>query len=924
VVGLVRSATLSISNPSGAPIAGLQLRILDDRSGVFAPRRALPSTLGAGQHVLVPISFSPHTVAVFEAGAVVSADRVRSATVALLGTSVLAPDCTDNNPCTTDTPLLDGSCAHEPVEGACDDGNACTVNTVCVQGRCLGEARSCIPPASCFVGVCDAQAGCAFIQDPTACDDHDPCTIDTCTNDGCAHDHAPDGTPCGSFVQCKTVHVCVLGSCIEAPVPDHTPCSDGDACTEGDRCSSGVCSGDPVVHSAELISFAPTFGGPSAIGTVIGDGRVLILDPLPDGRGALATVLVRGSTGATVLAEELRTDLLHLDRGGLVRTGTGAQVALLDDAGDVQVLEVSSASRLVSLGLAPLLPPPQLGRSSLVTLGGTWYACALGADDVVIIDARVPSSLSALGHISTVRACSGLAVDAARSQLLVSSYGSNGRPGGLTRFSLADPRSPQEIDRSFLGTGVLVATNGETVAVADADAFVSTPFVRLLDPTDLSERSRIDTSGGFSMESFGDLQLAGDVLFVQNKSGLSAWNVRDPSLPQPLFVVPHSSVGNGSNSPPRSAVATDGRVLFRASEIEFGSVPLLLDVSGATPIAVDHPSRGGVARLESSSGVMFAFDQTSIHALDDGQPDQPRWESGSTVPAQTADATLWSLGPGGGPPRLFAADTWPGIYTSADEAMWRDGSNPSATLMLTAAFEPFVDGSLYQVADDGHQAVALAVSYADESARLLTYDLDALSPARAPRGLSPTASLALSTGPFDAREGLGTIALGDGRAVAIALGPLGNLFDPAMVVSSHVFVVDLMASAIVAQATLSSYVVSADLSGDRVVLVVKASAGLCCGPFLGEVVRTFSARGGAWALEGEATLAESWRILEVTPTSAIVSTRRGAAFLALDPSGPRVKGELPLPEPPVAARHVGERIWLGGPHGVVSVRPPCP
>ncbi len=99
-------------------------------------------------------------------------------------------DCDDHDGCTTDTPLPDGTCAHE----ACDDGNPCT-DAVCV----------------------GAGAGAQCAYKPTSCDDGDPCTIDTCS--------------------------VVAGGCLHAAASEGAACSDGNPCTADDTCTAGLCAG---------------------------------------------------------------------------------------------------------------------------------------------------------------------------------------------------------------------------------------------------------------------------------------------------------------------------------------------------------------------------------------------------------------------------------------------------------------------------------------------------------------------------------------------------------------------------------------------------------------------------------------------------------------------------------------------------------
>ena len=118
------------------------------------------------------------------------------------------------------------------VGSACDDGDPCTRDDACTAGgTCAGASFSCDDGFGCTIDVCDGVGGCAYtVQagrcliggacvssgaarpgDPCqgclpsvsvhawsdisalACDDADPCTLDTCDpQTGCAHAPSPD------------------------------------------------------------------------------------------------------------------------------------------------------------------------------------------------------------------------------------------------------------------------------------------------------------------------------------------------------------------------------------------------------------------------------------------------------------------------------------------------------------------------------------------------------------------------------------------------------------------------------------------------------------------------------------------------------------------------------------------------------------
>ena len=151
-----------------------------------------------------------------------------------------APTCDDRNICTVDSclpgtgcifnPYADGTnCADNDVCNgvetcrsglcqssgwlSCDDHNPCTSEACDSIGGCInapiGEGTVCdmgmCGAGSCLAGVCTAGDG-------AVCDDHRPCTEDTCVPEvGCLHDPLPDGFECG---ECS---MCLAGVCSDAP-----------------------------------------------------------------------------------------------------------------------------------------------------------------------------------------------------------------------------------------------------------------------------------------------------------------------------------------------------------------------------------------------------------------------------------------------------------------------------------------------------------------------------------------------------------------------------------------------------------------------------------------------------------------------------------------------------------------------------------
>jgi hypothetical protein len=153
------------------------------------------------------------------------------------------PSCQSNSPCLKARCQQGVGCVYEPVDDAavCDDGNKCNGADTCQGGQCLP------------VGV------------PLDCDDHNPCTSDSCDGAfGCVHKNAADGTACGDGDACNGEETCQAGKCQKATpldCDDVNPCTedscdpaggcrhqelaDGSSCGSGRTCQKGLCLPKP-------------------------------------------------------------------------------------------------------------------------------------------------------------------------------------------------------------------------------------------------------------------------------------------------------------------------------------------------------------------------------------------------------------------------------------------------------------------------------------------------------------------------------------------------------------------------------------------------------------------------------------------------------------------------------------------------------
>lgn len=165
-------------------------------------------------------------------------------------------------------PEIDGGCLSV---ADCLGGLAACRTATCEGGRCVESVVADATPCEdgdlctagdlCAAGVCQPGA-------PVDCDDDEPCTIDTCGDEGCVHAAASgpcdDGDICTSVDACRADGTCggvprdcsgldgpcsvgdcdgETGDCKATTLPDATACDDGDLCTSGEICLSGACLG---------------------------------------------------------------------------------------------------------------------------------------------------------------------------------------------------------------------------------------------------------------------------------------------------------------------------------------------------------------------------------------------------------------------------------------------------------------------------------------------------------------------------------------------------------------------------------------------------------------------------------------------------------------------------------------------------------
>jgi uncharacterized repeat protein (TIGR01451 family) len=122
----------------------------------------------------------------------------------------------------------------------CSDGNACTDNDTCVAGACVGGAPpSCTDGDVCTTDSCNAATGLCE-HAPLVCNDNNSCTDDTCVGPTTGCVYTPnDNNACSDGSLCTATDTCVNGTCVGS---NPTACDDANQCTT-DTCdpATGAC-----------------------------------------------------------------------------------------------------------------------------------------------------------------------------------------------------------------------------------------------------------------------------------------------------------------------------------------------------------------------------------------------------------------------------------------------------------------------------------------------------------------------------------------------------------------------------------------------------------------------------------------------------------------------------------------------------------
>jgi hypothetical protein len=133
-----------------------------------------------------------------------------------------------------------GACSVVPDNDgfACDSGSSCTVGDHCDGGECAaGVAVGCDDGNPCTADSCSEEEGCVNAPSDGECDDKNACTLgDSCADGECGW---------GALLNCDDENPCTTDTCDPGAGCTHklntAPCDDKDVCTTGDYCHLGSC-----------------------------------------------------------------------------------------------------------------------------------------------------------------------------------------------------------------------------------------------------------------------------------------------------------------------------------------------------------------------------------------------------------------------------------------------------------------------------------------------------------------------------------------------------------------------------------------------------------------------------------------------------------------------------------------------------------
>lgn len=865
----------------------------------------------------VRVTFTPTDAGSFLGTLVVLSDAENDPELrlAVLATALAAEDCDDENPCTDE--VFDparGECITAFRSGPCDDGSRCTTDDRCADGRCVGTAVACEAASACERGVCANDEGCLSVPDPAACADDNPCTLDSCDALlGCAHEAAPNGTPCAAPSGCEEARVCLAGACVAVEVPDGTPCADGDLCTVADVCQAGACVGTRVEREPEVVGTLRTFGAPRGEVVALDDGGLLFFDGSRS--GSLAAV----GFSDDELAVEARLSLSSVPNGPPLALPAGRALLLGSRSGSLEAIVVErQGGVLLERGAVPLGTPTIFG--GVGRFGEVAYLCRYGGIDVVnVTDPDAPSRLAPVSGPAQAF-CASFAVDEAGRRAF-----SGWSTGGLLRLDLSAPEAP--LDDGVLqperlyaplafGAGRLVAYRSDGVSSPGSGGPPREGGeLVLMDPATLAVQGQIEVA---QEEVIPWLGFVAETLAVARQDGahgavtLELWDVSDPTAPALLDEQLASTFGYVAGASGPAVVALSS---FSRSAVVFQVGP------GPGLRRAAAPEQGEVTRVAPQEGGVVTLAQDAVRAVSLIDPTAPAVTALSLLPFWSG---VFSFGAERGPPTWLPLSDFPDASTASVGTVlgtWVDASVVDAAVAAGAARLPL--GSLRALRSTG--TALYAVAYTSETDRwsFETFDLEAL-PAGFELTLAPAGVLALPFSPSSTSSPFVSVAVDEASArAAIAVNRLDG-GEAGVTELALLDVAELGAPSLVASTSVSGLTVHGAALRGEVMVVTGRRASPDFQSYRADHLVVFAAAEGTLTEVGAVALPDAGHVLAFTGETALVAKRTGVVFVDVTGGAPTVIGEVFTAEPVIDATVARDHLVVTGTSAVEVISPPCP
>ena len=456
--------------------------------------------------------------------------------------------CSDGNSCTDDSCDKVKGCVSVHNTASCEDGYACSSGDTCKLGVCIsGTTSPCTDDSPCTTDYCSAIYGCTYVKlkDGTACEDANPCTVNTACKAGKC-EAAVSGN--GGVLSCDDKNPCtsdlcsVTAGCTHSPAYQGSPCSDGKPCTGAATCQSGTCTKtkdkDCDDHNActttkcvlgkgcETTAFAEgsvCASGDSAACTTAGICKSGVCE------GALARPWVQSVTGTI---RSCRSVIAHSVSGYLLTgrrdNGTNWEAAWARVQFNGALVWTES---LPSKGDARLLDASSDGDDTMAAVGSTKDTAASDADGLFI-------RIDGLGKIAAKQVFAlgtkddelwGVATESSGGHVLVGrtwSKGLGGSEGWLIRLDKDDKVVVNVTHGTFTNDAlndVTVLSDGTAVAVGEVGFYGG--WIATFDAKGALLKQVYDGSEKADEQHYQRIRrLSDDVLYVTGSQSLRTFN----------------------------------------------------------------------------------------------------------------------------------------------------------------------------------------------------------------------------------------------------------------------------------------------------------------------------------------------------------------------------------------------------------------